>query len=30
MAAYKTGAFVCSKLILYPVLENAAEMDTPF
>ena len=29
MAAYKTGAFVRSKK-LYPVLENASEMDTPF
>ena len=30
MAAYKTGAFVGSKSVLYPVLENASEMDTPF
>ena len=30
MAAYKTGAFVRSTEILYPVLENASAMDTPF
>ena len=29
MAAYKTGHFACAFEILYPVLENASEMDTP-
>ena len=32
MAAYKTGTFVSFRTleILYPILENASEMDTPF